>query len=258
MTNSSNSHLKYLLTLFYPLRPSEISDSNPPVSGSEQPSVVEGDFSRVYPQCYLKDKRLVYIMNHFEYDTHKQKINDTISEYVPTKRFGSLKDVETLKTTLGKFNVTIKERPDQTKENILKMAEDEAKTDYSGFDFVMYIIMTHGSHNKILTARDAEYNLETDFINVTLKNKQLIGVPKVFIIQACRGHKETDSKPFVPPPQGPNDILKLFSTYEGFVSIRDSYNGTVFIQELCSKLTEFGTTEDLMRIMQRVTEEVNK
>lgn len=226
---------------------------------NELPSIsnLQVKLSDVYAQCYVKEKRLVYIMNHFEYETHKKTINGRIVESIPNTRDGSLEDVATLKDTLAKFNVTIKERPNQTKEEIFKMAEEEAIADYSGFDFVMYIIMTHGGTGKVLSARDCEYNLETNFIDTILKNKKLTGVPKVFIIQACRGNMETDSHVRRKGPE-PSDILKLFSTYEGYLSLRDIHRGTLFIQRLCVRLNELGNTMDLSKIMVKVTGDVTE
>lgn len=201
----------------------------------------------MYSQSYLKSRRLVYILNHISYDKKYQ-----------TTRDGSQEDVKQLKKTLGKFNVTIKERHDRKKADIVKMARDQAAKNYKGFDFIIYIIMTHGGPNKTLASRDEMYNLESEFVQEMQKNKTWLGVPKVIITQACRGGVETDAAPInFLPPTSPNDTLKLFSTYEGFVSYRTT-NGTYFIQELCAKLEQYGEREELMAIMRRVTQEVSK
>lgn len=184
-------------------------------------------------------------MNHFKYD------------YDEGQRDGSLEDVKNLRKTLSQFNVTIKERHDMRKEEIFSMARKQSMKNYKGFDFIIYIIMTHGSANKHLAARDGVYNLERDFIQEMQMNRTWVGVPKVFIIQACRGKLETDATPVRVPPRSPNDILKLFSTYEGYVAYRTTA-GTYFIQNLCNKLNDYGAKEELMSIMRRVTQEVSK
>lgn len=204
------------------------------------------DDSEVYQQSFAKSKRLVYIMNHFSYDRNFQ-----------TKREGSLEDVKSLYQTFNKLNVTIKERHNLTKKEILAMAQKQSVKNYKGFDFVMFIIMTHGGVDKNLAARDEMYHLEGDFINKMLVNKSWDGVPKVFIIQACRGDLETDAAPFRSSSVNPQDVLKLFATYEGFVSYRTS-KGTYFIQDLCEKLNDLGGKEDLMTIMRRVIADVSK
>lgn len=200
-----------------------------------------------YAQSYSKSKRLVYIMNHFRYNKDYQKTRE-----------GSWEDVKSLIKTFSKFNVTVKERHDQTKAEILDMARKQALKNYKGFDFIIYIIMTHGGTEKNLASRDHMYNLESDFIREMQTNRTWLGVPKVFIIQACRGDLETDAVPsFKSLPFAPNDTLKLFATYEGYVSYRTSA-GTYFIQDLCSKINEFGATDELMTIMRRVTQDVSK
>lgn len=185
-------------------------------------------------------------MNHYQYNKNYQ-----------IKREGSLEDVKSLTKTLTKFNCTIKERHDQTKAEILDMARKQATKNYKGFDFIIYIIMTHGGTDKHLAARDQMYNLEREFIQEMQTNRTWAGVPKVFIIQACRGDLETDATPARSPPFAPNDTLKMFATYEGYVSYRTS-QGTFFIQDLCNKINEFGNSDELMSIMRRVTLEISK
>ncbi|KAL0147188.1 hypothetical protein M9458_057506, partial [Cirrhinus mrigala] len=79
----------------------------------------------------------------------------------------------------------------------------------------------------------------------------LVGKPKVFFIQACRGHK-MQSKVVVTDSAGPiqtsdsvsysipkdSDFLIALSTVEGYYSVRDPFSGSWFIQSLCKHLKE--------------------
>ena len=68
-----------------------------------------------------------------------------------------------------------------------------------------------------------------------------------------------------PEPNKPNkikaqfrDIITLWSTIEGFVSLRDGTHGSVFIQSLCKQLKDFGgdNVRDLYEAHLNVTQDV--
>lgn len=154
--------------------------------------------------------------------------------------------------------------------------------DCANLDFLIFVIMTHGDINGTLCAKDGDYNLDHDFINVIQENETLANIPKIFIVQACRGHlqlepasisrlkpvnasRENDPKVISTQANHKNleqnlittkintaDTLKIFSTSEGFTSLRDIDKGTIFIQAFCDKLEEFGGAEDLESIVKRV------
>lgn len=77
----------------------------------------------------------------------------------------------------------------------------------------------------------------------------LIGKPKVFFVQACRG-REMQSKVVVTDGDGASpgnvsysfakdsDFLIAQSTVEGYFSIRDPSSGSWFIQSLCKHLKD--------------------
>jgi len=54
------------------------------------------------------------------------------------------------------------------------------------------------------------------------------------------------------------DVITLWSTIEGFVSLRDSTTGSVFIQSLCKQLKDFGgrNSRDLYEAHLDVTQEL--
>lgn len=137
--------------------------------------------------------------------------------------------------------------------------------------------MTHGRENGTIFAFDDEFATADLWENFTEENcSSLIGKPKLFFIQACRGsmtdhgvvesiiHESKTEKKLL--RQGllmqkfeqsrtqvsldlfsMTDIFKMHSTAEGHYSFRNKNEGTWFIQALCEELRE-NIHEDLMTI----------
>lgn len=93
----------------------------------------------------------------------------------------------------------------------------------------MAVILSHGNENGTIYSYDTTFNVEMDFIRRIATNVTLLGKPKIFIINACKGSTqnfnttETDNRlqvdsVLVPTKGLPyiRDILTIFSTYEGW------------------------------------------
>ena len=137
--------------------------------------------------------------------------------------------------------------------------------------------MTHGRENGTIFAYDDELATAELWGSFTEENcPGLIGKPKLFFIQACRGsmtdhgvvesiiqEKKIDSKFLLQKRVGlilkkrklqesvdsllMTDIFKMHSTAEGHYSFRNKTEGSWFIQALCEELRE-NIFEDLMTI----------
>ncbi|CAB4002829.1 caspase-8-like isoform X2 [Paramuricea clavata] len=64
-----------------------------------------------------------------------------------------------------------------------------AKRDYRGADCVIVVILTHGESPDKLQGVDGEYVALDDLLLPFNYNPTLVGKPKIFFIQACRGRK---------------------------------------------------------------------
>lgn len=162
---------------------------------------------------------------------------------------------------------------------MLKFLCSVSKLDHSDNDCLFVTIMTHGDRDGKILAADGDFMVQElweYFIGYNCET--LIGKPKLFFIQACRG-KMTDpgillkpkprmrmmqmsdsvdsaafeEQPFVLPTLA--DLLVMYSTAEGYYSFRNPKDGSWFIQALCKELRENGH-EELMTILTGVNRTV--
>ena len=146
---------------------------------------------------------------------------------------------------------------DQTAKGICEVLESYRKKDHKNKDCFICCILTHGNKGIIYGSDGQEasiYELTSYFTG--LKCPSLIGKPKIFFIQACQGDKyqkgvavETDSeqmeaylevdsspqKRYIPDEA---DFLLGMATVKDYVSYRNIWNGTWYIQSLCQNLRE--------------------
>ena len=131
--------------------------------------------------------------------------------------------------------------------------------------------MSHGGENGEIHAADDKYPVQELWENFLGDNcKSLIGKPKLFFIQACRGsnidpgvslkHKfsdelQVDSTETVNVIPKLADLLVMYSTAEGHYSFRNTVYGSWFIQALCKEL-KAGLQENFMHILTRVNKSV--
>lgn len=128
-------------------------------------------------------------------------------------------------------------------------------------------MMTHGSKNGLILAADGVFSVQ-DLWEPFLGNncKSLIGKPKLFFIQACRGNLgdpgimlmsklgEKEKNPDEVDTKGKNcakplytDLLVMYSSAAGHFSFRSS-EGSWFIQALCKALKN-NIHEELLTIL---------
>lgn len=141
-------------------------------------------------------------------------------------------------------------------------------------------MMTHGKSDGKIFASDGEFAVQDLWQNFVGYNCDgLVGKPKLFFIQACRGtmtdpgillkptpkirlvekkHDTVDAKVMkeethVIPTLA--DLLVMYSTAEGYYSFRNPLEGSWFIQAICEELRE-NSHEDLMTMLTGVNRRV--
>jgi len=108
------------------------------------------------------------------------------------------------------------------------------KRSFSKNNCLVIIILSHGDENETICAYDEHYSFQTTMVEEIIQNDTLLGKPKIFIINACKGNIEPraikvlqqDSVPYKPKSYEKSipretEILKIYSTFESkyFVDI---------------------------------------
>ncbi|PWA21617.1 hypothetical protein CCH79_00003038 [Gambusia affinis] len=166
--------------------------------------------------------------------------------------------------SLGFEVVVYNDQTCEKMEHLLKQASEEDHSDSSCF---ACILLSHGEEGMIY-GTDAAMPIKT--ITSLFRGdrcESLVGKPKLFFIQACRGSEfddgvqtdsgppndtmETDANPRHKIPVEA-DFLFAYSTVPGYYSWRNPGRGSWFVQALCNVLSEFGKQLEIMQILTRV------
>ncbi|XP_039631946.1 caspase-7 isoform X2 [Polypterus senegalus] len=182
-------------------------------------------------------------------------------------RNGTDKDAGELYKCFKSLGFDVRIYNDQTCEkmqNLLRTASEEDHSDRSCF---ACILLSHGEEGMI-------YGTDGPMAIKTMTSlfrgdmcKSLVGKPKLFFIQACRGSEfdngiqtdsgppseclETDANPRHKIPVEA-DFLFAYSTVPGYYSWRNPGRGSWFVQALCNVLNEYGKQLEIMQILTRV------
>uniref|UniRef100_A0A8D1JXM9 Caspase-6 n=1 Tax=Sus scrofa TaxID=9823 RepID=A0A8D1JXM9_PIG len=147
-------------------------------------------------------------------------------------------------------------------------------------DCFLCVFLSHGEGNHIY-AYDAKIEIQTlTGLFKGDKCQSLVGKPKIFIIQACRGNQhdvpvlpldvvdhqtdkldanltQVDAASVYTLPAGA-DFLMCYSVAEGYYSHRETVNGSWYIQDLCEMLGKFGSSLEFTELLTLVNRKVSQ
>ncbi|CAG7826809.1 unnamed protein product [Allacma fusca] len=239
-------------------------------TGSVLPGLPVSKNNRYYNMDHL-DRGRVIIFNFEEWD------NTKFPGLNPRK--GSAKDKNDLAKCFGDLDFDVLSYDNLNSHQFWKEINEVRDDDHSSRDCLVVVIMSHGEKNQIY-AQDGTISVNKIWEAFQAdKCPTLAGKPKIFIIQACRGHgydngtelhnkkyefnpspkaddDVTDSAPFSYVIPNAADVFIAFSCPLGQASWRNNMNGTWFIQAVCKVLPEKVYNTDLQTLFTHVAREV--
>ncbi|XP_053559526.1 LOW QUALITY PROTEIN: caspase-6 [Bombina bombina] len=195
-----------------------------------------------------------------------------------TERRGTNADRDNLENRLTELGFEVQSYNNLKTEEVFQKIHDASTRDHSDADSFICVFLSHGEDNHIFTY-DAKIEIEKlTHLFKGDKCPSLVGKPKIFIIQACRGDKhddpvETDATDGSTPAPDVNqvevdaasvytlpagaDFLMCYSVAQGYYSHRETIFGSWYIQDLCELLKTYGTALEFTELLTLVNRKVS-
>ncbi|KAL5272535.1 hypothetical protein ACHWQZ_G000662 [Mnemiopsis leidyi] len=237
-----------------------------------EPVKSRSDFSALpsYSMTNRRHKGICLIINNELYDRARAANKDF------KDRRGSSKDADSIKELFSKLGFYVEYQKNLTKSKMDKlvdmMVSFQGLNTYSCF---VAVFLSHGE-NECLNCVDGQDKKIDDIINAFKGDNcpALRGIPKWFIIQACRGkdfNYEVNIQHDAPGDDGHDverqsdrpisipacaDFYISYATAPGYFSYRNTRTGSWFIQCLVEILAKYHWWEDVNTMMTRVNRKV--
>ena len=173
-------------------------------------------------------------------------VNETFDDRKLLKRDGADKDHEYFRVIYDKLKINCENNDfynvnAKTIDHNIKSFVKHPETENSSAIFVA--ISSHGGEDGIINGTSGTINLGKIFAYF-YQHKPLLSIPKVFLIQACRGSEtqrkqEQDGLPSSPDSRvssnyatSTSDTLIVYATGDGYTAWRDTENGSWFVKDL--------------------------
>ncbi|XP_040823212.1 caspase-6-like [Ochotona curzoniae] len=196
------------------------------------------------------------------------------------KRQGTHADKEGLTRRFKELGFEVKSFDDLKEEKLQHEIRKASTCSHADADCFVCVILSHGEGNHIY-AKDAKIEIQT--LTALFKGDKcpsLVGKPKIFIIQACRGIEydepvipmdavdsetggqdsnmtQVDAASVYTLPAGA-DFLMCYSVAEGYYSFRDPKKGSWYIQDLCEMLGKYGSSLEFTELLTLVNRKVSQ
>ena len=168
-------------------------------------------------------------------------------------------------TNLGYKLVENKVHENCTAYGIMEIIKKAANMDHTNYDSFICCLMSHGDSGYLYGTDDERVYL-TKIQKQIIDCKSLVGKPKIFFIQACRGGNLPDARRVQVDDEGKKqskvllpdecDVFFGFATSPSTKACRFTDSGSWYIIELCRAFKNY-PNEDLMTIVQVAHHEVS-
>ncbi|XP_038568991.1 caspase-3a [Micropterus salmoides] len=178
------------------------------------------------------------------------------------QRNGTDVDAANVMKVFTKLGYKVKIYNDQTVDQMKLVLTSVSKEDHSCHASFVCVLLSHGDEGVFF---GTDGSIELKYLTSLFRGdrcKSLVGKPKLFFIQACRG---TDLDAGIEADSGEDGVTKIpveadflyaFSTAPGYYSWRNTMTGSWFIQSLCDMISKYGKELELQHIMTRVNHKV--
>ena len=174
-------------------------------------------------------------------------------------------DVNKLEAMFKRINVQVDSVKINLDKNELSDIADELKVkDMTSYSLCFLVVLSHGIQgDKIVCMNDimkkSTFDIEF-FVESLGSNKSMIGYPKIFIFDFCRGNDlNLGNMKAIPSSRIPfgSDIFIAFATTKGYASATGR-TGSPFINAFCSCIEKSFDKAPFISIFQEVQDEVSQ
>lgn len=214
--------------------------------------------------CYKMDhakRGVCLIINNTKFEKNTKMSDRKGSDIDASNLYRVFKDL--------KFDVDLQNN--QTITQMFRLVEKISKQDHSNCDCFVMVILSHGDEG-IVYGTDGFIKMDSLIAPLKANGcRSLVGKPKLFFIQACRGtqfDEGVDVADAVPGEQTQKDdervhkipveadFLYAYSSPAGHYSFRHNTKGSWFVQAVTRVFEEEGTKKEIMQLLTRVNRTV--
>ncbi|KAK2918868.1 caspase-6-like isoform X1 [Channa argus] len=194
---------------------------------------------------------------------------------MPT-RHGTNADRQNLEKRLSDLGFQVHCYDNYKQTDVLDKISEAAEADHSDADCFLLAFMSHGEDEHVYT-QDGKLSIkEITAMFKGTKCESLVGKPKIFIWQACRGNEHddavtacdavdsevktnevvVDASSLHTLPAGA-DFIMCYSVAEGYYAHRDTLFGSWYVQDLCDLLHKYGDSLEFTHLLMLVNRKVS-